>query len=356
MRLLLAGLLVFVLVNWIIWKCWTEQLLSPRFLGGDLTRLGYIAGIKKPRLNTVDLPAQHVEMKDFRGGRVDMVTVGDSFSIGGGDGRNRYYQDYIASINGMSVLNVPTYKFSSIGAMPVSTLAVLYNSGFLDRVKPRYVLLQTVERYAVTRLVSQFGFDETAPLAEIEQYYRKPPAAGAINQGLTFINEGNFKVLYYRLMYNFSEHAFRKLVIKTEMNKALFSGPRGATLLVHGDDVQQIPHVTVKNIRILNDNLNRIALLLREKGIELVFMPVVDKLNLYRPYLKKNNYPRSIFFEELRKLPHEYRLIDTKAILAAELAKGELDLFHQDDTHWTWKAAERVFSTERFAGSAEQGK
>jgi hypothetical protein len=42
-------------------------------------------------------------------------------------------------------------------------------------------------------------------------------------------------------------------------------------------------------------------------------------------------------------------LIDTKAILYKAIEEGELDLFHQDDTHWTWKASQRIFSSVRFA-------
>jgi hypothetical protein len=48
-------------------------------------------------------------------------------------------------------------------------------------------------------------------------------------------------------------------------------------------------------------------------------------------------------------LPKEYLLIDTKAILAKAIEEGELDLFYQDDTHWTWKASQRIFSAVRFA-------
>jgi hypothetical protein len=341
----------FVLVNFIIWKGWTQVLLSPRYEGGDLTRLGFIAGIKKVRTTYVDLPSRHLEMKDYQGGRVDMVTIGDSFSIGGGEGRNKYYQDYIATINGMRVLNIPTYKFGNAvcGAMPISTLAVLYHAGWLDRIKPRYVLVESVERYAIPRLVTNYDFGVRAKPEDLERYYRNASFGGPINQDISFINEGNFKFLYYSLMYQFSEHAFRRLVVKTRLKKQMFSGKQGDILLFHCDDIQQSPLATRQNIRTANDNLNAVARLLRSKGITLIFMPVVDKLNLYRPFMKNDWYPRSIFFEELRKLPKEYLLIDTKAVLFKAIEDGELDLFHQDDTHWTWKASQRIFSTVRFA-------
>jgi hypothetical protein len=345
-----TSLTVFVLANLIIWKGWTEVLISPRYEGGDLARLGYISGIKTIRKTYDDLNVRHMEMRDFQGGRVDMITIGDSFSVGGGAGRNRYYQDYIATGNDMKVLNIPTYKFETMvfNAMPVATLAALNNNGWLDRVKPRYVLIESVERYTIPRLVMHFDLNVHVKQEELDRYYRNASFDGPINQGVTFINEGNFKFLYYSLMYNFSEHAFRRLVVKTGLTKPMFSGKRGDTLLFHCDDIQQSPLATQQNIRIGNDNLNTLARQLRKKGITLVFMPVVDKLNLYRPYLKNDGYPKSRFFEEFRALPKEYLFIDTKAILSKAIEDGELDLFHQDDTHWSWKASQRIFSAVRF--------
>jgi hypothetical protein len=326
-------------------------LLSPRYEGGDLTRLGYISGIKKVRNTYDDLPTRHLEMKDYNGGTVDMITVGDSFSTGGGEGRNKYYQDFIATSNGMSVLNVPSYTFKTavFGGMPVSTLSALYHGGWLDRIKPRYVLLESVERYTLPRLTTFFDFNIQVTQEDLQRYYRETAFDGKkINQDITFINMGNFKFLYYSFLYNFSEHAFRRLVVKTKLNKPMFSGNSGDLLLFHHDELQSNPPVTPQNMRAANDNLNVIARLLRQKGITLVFMPVVDKLNLYRPLIKNDSYPKSIFFEELRKLPKEYLFIDTKAILSKAIEEGELDLFHQDDTHWSWHASQRIFSSVHF--------
>jgi len=343
----------FILINLIIWKGWTEVLLSPQYGGGDLARLGFVAGVKKVRKTYDDLPSRHLEMRDYHGGAIDMITVGDSFSIGGGEGRNKYYQDYIATLNGMTVLNIPTYKFEDMvsSAMPVSTLAALYHAGWLDRIKPRYVLVESIERYAIERLVNRFDLNVRVKQEELEQYYSTVRFGGSLNQDISFINEGNFKFLYYSLMYEFSEHAFRRIVVKTRLNKPMFTGKNGDLLLFHGDDVRQSHFATRQNIRIANDNLNVLARMLQRIGITLIFMPVVDKLNLYRPFLKNDHYPRSIFFEEFRKLPREYIFIDTKAILTEAIEAGELDLFHQDDTHWTWKASQRIFSSVRFAAT-----
>jgi len=98
----------------------------------------------------------------------------------------------------------------------------------------------------------------------------------------------------------------------------------------------------------LNNNLNALSKILKKKNIKLYFMPAVDKYNLYSKYIVNNTYPQSIFFEELRKLPKEYTFIDTKTILLEELKKGVKDIYHSDDTHWSYKASEAIFKKVKF--------
>jgi hypothetical protein len=106
----------------------------------------------------------------------------------------------------------------------------------------------------------------------------------------------------------------------------------------------------------LNDNLNRLADRLAPKGIQLVFMPVVDKYDLYYEHILDNLYPRNQFFNLLRPLPKRYRFIDTKAILADGVRMGDKDIFYVDDTHWTWKASSKIFGTERFSSASANSK
>jgi hypothetical protein len=100
----------------------------------------------------------------------------------------------------------------------------------------------------------------------------------------------------------------------------------------------------------MNDNLNRLSDILEAKGIKLYFMPVVDKYNLYSEFIIDNRHPKSTFFEQLRPLPRRYTLIDTKEILLERLKQGEKEIFHSDDTHWTWRASQAIFETVLFTG------
>jgi hypothetical protein len=281
-----------------------------------------------------------------------MVTVGDSFAIGGGYGRNSYYQDYIASIHGMRVLNVPSYfhKGNSLEFQPVVTLSKLINSGYLDIMKPRYLLLESIGRLAVPRLTTEFSLDGSATIDEIDRYFREKTfdLSQNDNKDLRFINNGNWQFLSNTLQYRYRDHARGSKVLMTRLTRPLFSSPAGDRLIFYQDDFYATGQATAESMALLNDNLNRLAKILQKKGITLVFMPIVDKLDLYGPYLASTRYPRNRFFEELRTLPKEYLFIDTKAILAPMLKAGEMDIYFQDDTHWTWKASQAVFENVRF--------
>ena len=90
------------------------------------------------------------------------------------------------------------------------------------------------------------------------------------------------------------------------------------------------------NIQNLNSNLNKISNILNKKNIKLIFMPNVNKYNLYSEYiLDQSKYPKSNFFEEMRIQNKNYIFIDTKKILKNLLDKGIMNVYFPDDTHWT---------------------
>ncbi len=349
-RLLIITLAVFAVINYLLWICFTRQLFMPDSRVSDLVRLSYLFKIRQERGAGVDLPKRHFQFSEFKGGRVDMITVGDSFSIGGGEGKNAYYQDYIASNNNFTVVNFRSKSVMGRPGMsaPVNALAVLYNSGMLDRLKPRYVLLETVERYAPDRLVDNFSFDDTEPLDKLLAHYAAYKPVNVLKkEKASFINTGNVKLIKYNIKDLFAVTKINDDVYRAKLRQNMFSGSYGDRLYYYYDEYTNSVNITNNTMRTMNDNLNFIADKLAEKNIRLVFMPIVNKLNLYGAYADP---PRndSIFFEELRKLPKKYLFIDTKALLRDALQRGEKDIFYKDDTHWSWKASEIIFDAVRF--------
>jgi hypothetical protein len=254
----------------------------------------------------------------------------------------RYYQDYIASYNNFTVLNIYPYRHKD----SITAISAMCNNGLIDRLKPRFILIESSQKFSIDDFAKPIDFDIKIPPENGEPFssqgiVSKLPVVG-------FINNGNFKFLVYNLFYKFSDHAFIGNVCMRELTKEMFTVENGTWLLFLRDDVKRGASANIEKIMLMNRNLNTLAEKLATRGVKLYFMPCVDKYTLYSGYLKENPYAKSIFFEELRKLPKCYKLIDTKAILAEELEKGEKDIYYADDTHWSWKASEKIFSGVRF--------
>jgi SGNH hydrolase-like domain, acetyltransferase AlgX len=350
---LFIGILFALLAgNFAVWKFWTEDLLTGKYAGGDMARLGYYHRSKLPRQNSFDLPRRCLSAKEYHGQKIDIITIGDSFSQGGGGGRNSYYQDYIASFNNAAVLNIyPAYPTGDLIMVynQLSTLSVLLNSGFLDQARPKAILIQSAERYSILRFSGNNTFDKTASLSEVMNFYGdKALSQEAPPTTMSFINDGNAKFVYFTLLHTLGITYPTAWVRRAELSQPLFSVPDATGLLYFTEDMRAIPRATPEGVASANDNLNRMARILAKKGIVLYFMLVADKSNIYRDFLQDARIPRSRFFEELRPLPKEYIFIDTKKILTEAVRRGEKDVYFPDDSHWSWKGAELIFDRVRF--------
>ena len=341
---LAAFMVLFVLLNYAIWKGYTEDLITDtHFDGGDLTRMAYIRGSKMYRHNRVDLPRRHISLKEYAGQRVDVITIGDSFSQGGGGGLNRYYQDYIASLNNCSVLNLDHYQDVDF----ISTLSLFLNNGFITQAHPRFVLIGATER-GLMRMAQDVDFTKTESVETVRGYKLYPHLSHP--PGVRFINNGNFKMLLNALWFRFTDHGLFSNVRVADLEKEMFSVQDGNRLLY----LPYKPDFAAADVQRLNENMNMLADRLNAHGIQLIYMPYVDKYTLYCKWLKRKKYPESQFFEMLRPLPKRYRFIDTKALLRGALERGEKDIFYADDTHSTWKASEVIFRAVPLDAPAER--
>lgn len=339
--LLLTSLLCFIIFHGILWQ-FTKLVYPDDYVVGDLARMSYKFDLITPRENSMNMNKEHISFNKYKGEEVDVITIGDSFSNGGGGGQNRYYQDYITSYSNLKVLNILNISNTK---NYLETLVILINSGFIDKVKPKYIIIESVQRNTYENL--GFGqIDLTKNIDEniIEKIRSTKDIYNSKKQdNLTFINNLNYNVLLYNLKFKINGYGKQEKYYIEKLNKDFFSSSIKDELIFFQDDIKNLKYETKENLNVLNDNLNKVSELLNTREIRLYYMPVVDKFNLYREYLLNNSkYPNSDFFEYLRSLDKKYALIDTKDIFLESLKNDEKDLYYSDDTHWSYKASEVI--------------
>ena len=105
--LLLLGLIgAYVLYHSIVWAGWTSKIFDRQdgLYVGDLGRMSYQVNSLVPRALVYTLPKKHLGSGEWRGQKVHMLTLGDSFSNADTGGENPYYQDYLASYYDLTIL------------------------------------------------------------------------------------------------------------------------------------------------------------------------------------------------------------------------------------------------------------
>jgi hypothetical protein len=344
----IAVLSLFTVFHVLVWETLTKQLLAPKeqIHVGDLARMGYQLNSLQLRKTEVTLPKQHIQSSDYKGESVDIITFGDSFSIGAGGGLNPYYQDYIVTENNVSVLNIER-DTKRRDEEYLNALIGIINGGFLNQVKPKIIILESVERVALVRLLAEVDWNATTNSVDVMKVMKNANHEGSVD--VPIINSGNYKFFLYNLYYQFSHDALnRSSVYKYNLNRNLFCANAPKVLLHYNQDITSLGLVNEENVVKMNDNLNHLATLLAAKNIKLIFMPVVDKYDLYRRYMVDNTHEENKFFDLLRRLPKSYYFVDTKKILAPLVDNNVTDVFYADDTHWSYKASKAVISAIPF--------
>lgn len=328
--------------------CW-HFVTAPTFFSakghGDLQRLGYLQPVDLPMGQETD-GSNYVEFPDYlkagANGHFDIITIGDSFSNHGGAS---HYQDFLATATGWSILHVPNYNFDA-----VSMYYILDELGYIDQIKPRYVILESVERsvqsrYGNTMLTTPKMDDSSFRKLMSKPMYQQSAQRGQWAPGIMV--KANLKLIANKL--RFGSHPYR---LSQEVDHAMLQRPAfSATgheqeLIFYHDDLQYL--VKPLQAEKVNENLNHAAADMRRKGIQLVFFIAPDKFDVYYPLLDEEvqaRWPENPTFARMREMDHDYIFIDVLPLFREAIIHGEQDFYWYDDTHWSWKA-QKLFCAE----------
>lgn len=325
----------FMTLNLVLW----HGFIKNGFMHRDFNRMGYFIDIKS-KTPEAHYSKHHIELRDYLKAEIkepiDIITIGDSFLNGGGNG---YCQDYLTDKYGMRVLNVQGEFLEIIAAMKTSD--------WLNELMPKAIVVESVGRAVQWRL----GRTELVP----RKISRQDIEASVLRENVTSrrISSGIFPPVMTKACFVFLHNQLPRLystgerltpeIYIADLNRNLFSNTKHEnTLLFLGEDLNYLGGSV--NAEMINKNMNTASKILNDRNIKLIFMPCVDKYDLYYSYIKdKKGRPENPMFEKIRNVSgKEYIFIDTKAILREALARGEKDLYWLGDTHWSWKGFELV--------------
>lgn len=338
--------IIFICFHALVWEVFTKQLLATKepLYVGDLARVGYQLDSLQIRKTEVTLPKKHLKSFQWDGQPIDVLTLGDSFSIGGGGGLNSYYQDYITTYCNLSVMNMD--RLPKVEDY-MENIIIWVNSGLFDRVKPKVIILESIERLALVRFSHDMNWEQNTSLPIIYSAMKEQTQDGYPE--VSMVNTGNYKYFIYNLMYQFSSNAFNHSdTYRYELDKPMFTAKANQTLLSYDQDITSLGLITDENVQKMNDNLNHLAEILAKKGIRLIFMPVVDKYDLYNEHIINKPAGVNHFFDLLSPLAKKYYFVNTKSELKELIDHDVKDVFHADDSHWTHKASKKVMESISF--------
>lgn len=344
--LVFVGLtILFFLSNIIGWHFIVGRSFVPVAGHGELYRMGCLQPVPSS-LEPISYEKKHTEFADYlqqgATGQFDVLTIGDSFS--NGDGGN-YYQDELESQYGLSVLNVFIY-----GMNAVSTYYALEQLGYIDKIQPKIIILESVERhvqgrYGVTLLSRPYLTDDA--LAEMVKKSAPNDPLGHKQLAPGIMVKANWNYLQNKIRYANHPYRISDTTNRVPLNQNLFStAGHEKELLFLNEDLQYLDKPA--QVTTINDNLNQAATDMRARGIKMVFFVAPDKLDLYYPFLAdslQEQWPENPFFDQMTQMPKQYIFMDTKKLLRKPLESGEQDIYWYDDAHWTWNA-QKLFCAE----------
>ncbi len=320
--------------------------------GGDLNRLGKISFSKEyskfykssEMLHYADL--SDINIKDNP--NIDILIFGDSFCRMGKNG----LPNFLAKGNNKTIINA-NLDYGKLGIRnPLEGIYRFLNGGFFDSTKVRFVLLQNVVR-SWNKMQSTnehliLDYDDIVqekpflPVSSYESYLKINQVKKQLNFFQKYKKEfdNSIKYVLFNLLYYFDDSAFGLSPIHVFKLKQDMFSERSSTLLVLGEDINNMKNFNLEFSNQLNEILNRLAKNLSKKNIKLIFVPSPNKFDIYYPYIKQNHsYTENNYFKLFKNKKKKYIYIDTNEVLSNAVKSGEKDLYLADDSHWTYKAA-----------------
>ncbi len=255
---------------------------------------------------------------------LQILIFGDSFSQQGLFG----YQNYLAHLLGDTIVNVKT-DFTKL--RHIQTAVSLLKSGMLDSTICRMILIQQVDRSAIT-VLKHINFEKPYKAPENLSQMEENHKSGDLYNLFSWI----------RLQFN-----YKNPIAKHDLRQESFTHNRLSHRLFYYHQDLSFEKITFADMEKAKENLIRLNEKFSEKGIQMIFLLASDKYDVYRPFITDDSSPTDTTTALLSNIPGVF-VFDTKELLQGMVQKGEKDVYMINDTHWSYKASKAI--AEKLAG------
>ncbi len=341
MRKFLINISYTVLPVWLFFVGLAVYLWLTNDNSGDLMRLGLInsgpeytdsirAGLL-PQVYYGGLDDDHLLRRDT----CDVLVIGDSFSHGGGVGKQGDYVNYLAHDSRLKVV-VFTPQDPTLSS-PVQVAYDILNLGIIDSINVRNLVVQEVERYLVPRHNGFVTTNTAIPRLEKAETEAEAPASKQDVSPLLRVKD----FLFYHL---FGANP----IFKVKLSRPVFGGEQPDQLYFYREDVEIGFDVTSNSREKIIDSYQKVIELARVRGVNLIFLVACDKYDLYQDYIIDNPYPAKTLNEDLQQWMPSQDLdyfVFSKRVLLPYVEQGVKDVYLFNDTHWS-PASSRLIAAE----------
>ena len=296
---------------------------------GDLMRLGLIDSPPEynDSISHTLLPEVYYTGLDddsvLRRDTCDVLVIGDSFSHGGGMGKQGDYVNCLAHDSGRKVV-VFTPSDPTLSS-PMQVAYDVLNLGCIDSTHVKNLVVEEVERYLVDRhctfVTTHTSIPRPAPEADA--------AASQQQQEVSPLLRVKDFVFYHLFGAN--------PIYSARLSRPAFGGAEPDRLYFYNEDVTLGFDVTPEQQRRVVDCYDKVIALAREKGVNLVLLVASDKYDMFQQYIIDNPYPVKTLNEDIERwmAPELDRFIFAKRVLLPRVQQGKRDVYLFNDTHWS---------------------
>ena len=299
---------------------------------GDLMRLGLIDGGAEysDSISNRLLPEVYYDSQDndslLRLDTCGVLVVGDSFSHGGGVGKQGDYVNYLAHESGRQVV-VFTPQDPTLGS-PMQVAFDLLNLGIIDSTNVKNLVVQEVERYLVDRHCKFVTNHTSIPRPEEDEGDENADDSGKRQEYSPLLRVKDY-VFYHFLGAN--------PIYTAQLKRPMFGGIEPDKLYFYNDDVNLGIDVSPGQQRLVVDCFKHVIDAARRQGVNLIILIAADKYDMYQDFIVDNTYPHKMLNEDIAQWMQDDRqcLLFSKDVLHPLLQQGVKDVYLYNDTHWS---------------------